>query len=464
MNASEMHNHEHNRSTESDHSSVTENSRSLVVISDVSAQLGGDPEIIPLSQLSGLPVDRFEMDLLPANLQPWALDMQYRLQCPPDYIGVGIMVGLAAAVGNKVTIQPKAADHSWQVVPNLWGLLIGDPSAMKTPAMESALKPISRMEELLKEENIRLTVKDATIQSVQVIQSSNPSGILLVQDEISALFNKFDQPSSTDRQYLLEAFNGGSSYSVDRMSRESVFIEKNTLSLIGTIQPDVLKGIFQTNGSKSDGFMQRLQLAVWPDSIEQEYVDSLPDELAEREAWAVYTSLYQIEATLLQFSSSAQKVFENWMRQSFKQSAELGKDGLSELSSHVTKYRSMVPTIALLIELAQDQNAYEVSEASIVKAVQWSNYLITHAKRIYGIQDKAAIIAEKLVDKKTKLPKNFSPSEVVQKGWSGLTRTEDVKQGIDTLVKHRYLIPMSSSAGTKGGRPSERYRWNNQLE
>ncbi|URQ87867.1 DUF3987 domain-containing protein [Pseudoalteromonas sp. SCSIO 43088] len=433
-----------------------------------------DPNIIPLTKLAGLPVDSFDFTLLPSSLQSWGEDLQHRLQCPPDYVGVGIMIALAAAVGNKVMVQPKANDHSWVVVPNLWGLLIGQPSSMKSPAMDSALKHISKMEESLRDIKVetpsgsafsrRLIVRDTTIEQLQVIQSQNNSGILYVQDEISALFRKFDQPSSNDRQYLLEAFNGNSSYSVDRVTRNSVFIEKNTLSLIGTIQPEVLQSIFLAKESSNDGFMQRLQLAVWPDPVIQEYIDEPPNEAAERTAWATFTTLYQLEEKTLCFSPEAQSVFTYWFKDSIQIINELNKDDQQHsLVNHITKYRKMVPALALLIELAEDPSATEIMEQSIVKAIRWANYLVTHAKRIYGIQDKPTIIAQQILDKREQLNKSFSPSEVTQNNWSGLKTTKDVRLGLEVLIKHNYLIKLDSQISSKGGRPSERYRWNNCL-
>lgn len=440
---------------------------------EASAQQNRDPEIIPLTKLAGLPVDSFDFTLLPSSLQNWGEDLQHRLQCPPDYVGVGIMIALAAAVGNRVMVQPKANDHSWVVVPNLWGLLIGQPSSMKSPAMDSALKHISKMEETLRDIKVetpsgsafsrRLIVRDTTIEQLQVIQSQNNSGILYVQDEISALFRKFDQPSSNDRQYLLEAFNGNSSYSVDRVTRNSVFIEKNTLSLIGTIQPEVLQSIFLAKGSSNDGFMQRLQLAVWPDQVSQEYIDEPPNEAAERTAWAIFTTLYQVEEKILCFSPDAQSVFTCWFKDSIQIINELNKDEQHGLVNHITKYRKMVPALALLIELAEDPSATEIMEQSIVKAIRWANYLVTHAKRIYGIQDKPTIIAQQILDKRKQLNKSFSPSEVTQSNWSGLKSTKEVRHGIEVLVNHNYLIKLDSQLSSKGGRPSERYRWNNCL-
>jgi hypothetical protein len=124
----------------------------------------------------------------------------------------------------------------------------------------------------------------------------------------------------------------------------------------------------------------------------------------------------------------------------------------------------MVPAVALLIELAEDRDANEVVDESIVKAIRWANYLITHAKRIYGTQDKDTLIAQSIIEKRDKLVEPFSPSEVVQKCWSALKNTEDVKRGISVLVKNNYLIKLVSSTSKSGGRPSDRYRWNSQLK
>jgi putative DNA primase/helicase len=444
----------------------------LVKLEDFCGKL--DPEIQPLTQLAGLPVESFHLELLPSSLAPWARDMQHRLQCPLDYIGVSLMIGLASVVGNKVTIQPKANDHTWKVVPNLWGLLIGEPSSMKSPAMSNALKPVSKMDERLRDVLVgsginaayskRLVVRDATIEQVQIIQSDNPTGLLYVQDEISALFRKFDQPSSNDRQYLLEAFNGDSSYSVDRVTRESVFIEKNTLSLVGTIQPDVLQSIFLSKGSSKDGFMQRLQLAVWPDAIQQKYVDEVPDLEAAKRAIELYAELYDTEERTLRFCDDGQAAFEQWYKASIDRIDELATQGQGELVNHITKYRKLVPTVALLIELAENSHADSVSLESVSKAVEWANYLVTHAKRIYGIHDTVAVTAQSILDKRYRLSNEFTPSEVVQRGWKGLKKTPEVRLGIELLAKHNYLIKVDGIIGAKGGRPSERYRWNHSLD
>lgn len=430
-----------------------------------------DPAIIPLTKVDGLPVEKFSFDLLPASLEHFARDIQHRLQCPADYVGVSLMIGLATIIGNQVMIQPKANDHKWKVVPNLWGLLIGEPSSMKTPAMNESLEIITKMDEKLRDVirmpgvyTHRLVVRDSTLEQVQVIQSNNPSGILLIQDEIAALFKKFNQPSGGYRQYLLEAFNGSSPYSVDRIAKSrSLFIEKNTLSLIGTIQPDVLKSMSICNGTSNDGFIQRLQLAVWPDPQPQEYIDVAPDLDAARMANELFKGLYTTHERTLRFNEDAQPIFEGWFKRSMAITDELNRDGQYDLASHITKYGKLVPALSLLLELGENEHATCVSMESISKAIDWVNYLVTHAKRIYGVQDSTALIAQKILNKKERLNSTFTASEVVQNNWKGLNKTQEVRLGIELLAKHNYLIKIIGVIGSQGGRPSERYRWNDAL-
>ena len=47
-------------------------------------------------------------------------------------------------LGRKVAIRPKRQDD-WAVVPNLWGLAVGPPGIMKSPALAEALRPLQRL-------------------------------------------------------------------------------------------------------------------------------------------------------------------------------------------------------------------------------------------------------------------------------------------------------------------------------
>ncbi|MFG9943023.1 DUF3987 domain-containing protein [Pseudomonas aeruginosa] len=63
---------------------------------------------------------------------------------PTGFVGVALVVAVSAVVGRKFTIHPKQHDD-WTVVPNQWGVIIGRPSAMKTPALKQALRPLDAL-------------------------------------------------------------------------------------------------------------------------------------------------------------------------------------------------------------------------------------------------------------------------------------------------------------------------------
>src|SRR5262249_48965234 len=96
------------------------------------------PDPVPLPQAL-LPVAKFYYELLPEKLRPWVKDICERMQCPPDFVAVSVMVVLSMLIGRKVTVRPKQHDN-WTVVCNLWGLIVGRPGVMKTPAMEAVIK------------------------------------------------------------------------------------------------------------------------------------------------------------------------------------------------------------------------------------------------------------------------------------------------------------------------------------
>jgi Protein of unknown function (DUF3987) len=55
------------------------------------------------------------------------------------------MVALGSVIGRKVAVRPQR-QTDWYEVANLWGCIVGRPGALKSPAMDEALKPLYRLE------------------------------------------------------------------------------------------------------------------------------------------------------------------------------------------------------------------------------------------------------------------------------------------------------------------------------
>lgn len=123
----------------------------------IQAQLGGaawqgmPPPLVadqeaPRPLPSGLaPVTPVTADMLPEAFRPWLLDIRERISCPLEFPAVAAIAAAGAVLGRKVGIHPKGQDD-WFELTNLWGLLIGRPSMMKSPAMQEALRPLRALE------------------------------------------------------------------------------------------------------------------------------------------------------------------------------------------------------------------------------------------------------------------------------------------------------------------------------
>jgi hypothetical protein len=90
------------------------------------------------------PVESFNPVLLPDAIRDWVMDEAWRMPCPPDFIAATLIVELSSVIGAHCSIKPKPRD-TWQVVPNLWGGVVGNPSSKKTPASNAAMKPLDRL-------------------------------------------------------------------------------------------------------------------------------------------------------------------------------------------------------------------------------------------------------------------------------------------------------------------------------
>ncbi len=79
---------------------------------------------------------------VPLRLGRYISDVSDRQQSPVDFVAVATLCALAAVIGNGVRIAPKQHDNNWKIVPNLWGVIVGEPSTMKTETMQAALEPL----------------------------------------------------------------------------------------------------------------------------------------------------------------------------------------------------------------------------------------------------------------------------------------------------------------------------------
>src|SRR5262249_58728115 len=119
------------------------------------------------------------------------------------------------------------------------------------------------------------------------------------------------------------------------------------------------------------------------------------------------------------------------------------------LESHLSKYRKLVPGLALICHLV-DNGSGPVGTAAIKRAIAWATYLETHAQRAYGsvtapAGDTARAILARI--RAGHLQGEFTARDVWRPGWSRLTDRVAVQAGLDHLVDYDWLATRRVETG-----------------
>jgi len=276
-----------------------------------------------------------------------------------------------------------------------------------------------------------------------------------------------------ERAFCLQAWNGDTGHTIDRIGRGTIHVEACCMSMLGGIQPGRLRSYLVDaleDGPSNDGLIQRFQLLVWPDTAREfTNVDRAPDAASEEQAARVFRKLVEMDAedpARFRFAPDAQELFNEWY---VELEAKIRGDELHPaLISHLSKYRSLMPSLALLFHLAESAGGGNtVSLQCARRAAAWCEYLESHARRVYSCivtpQLRAAReLADKIKHRKVGTDGFFSCRDVYLKGWSGLDSPEAVKLAAEVLQDAGWVRDVcgESSDPLGRGRPSNRYEVN----
>ena len=484
------------------------------------------PDPLSLDE-EALSVAPFLPDMLPEAISPWLADIADRMQVPLDFLASSVVVILGSLIGRRSGIYPKAFDdwlvvpNLWGAVVGRPSLLkspaiaevmkpleelvakaiagheielaqyelneewyqakkCAQKDSMRKAAKGKDPKRPSTVEELSKAVKPRVKrykTEDGTVEKIGEILQENPRGILVHRDELVGWLKSLDKYGREgDRAFYLESWNGTGSYTVDRIGRGTIHIPALCISIIGGIQPGPLAAYVReasSGGSGDDGLLQRFQLLVWPNVPKTwEKVDREPDQTARAVAFDVFGKIdafapfgpeddHDCKVFALRFDAEAQVGFDEW-RAALEQKLRSG-DISPSMESHLAKYRSLMPKLALIFYIVETVGRGEVPVAvdlrAAQKAIQWCTYLETHATRLYASGRASVLESGRALLRHIRaghLRDGFSIREVYYgRHWAGLETSDQVAGAIKVLEEFGWV---RNEVVKTPGRPSSRIR------
>ncbi len=450
----------------------------------------------------------FPVELLPGKVRKLVVTAARAMACDPAFIAVPLLAVLAACIGNMRRLVLK---RGWSEPAILWAVVVAYSGTMKTPGFKQALQALKKRQvkafaenaeemkrfkrelaeykrdfdswkkkksgeppdEPVEPEAHRFLVDDATVQALAPILQANWRGVLLAKDELRGWlgsFNQFNAGKGSDEAQWL-SMHGGESITVDRrggMPRR-IFVPRASVSVTGTIQPDILHKSLGDD-HRASGLAARLLFALPPRRPKIWTNDDIPPEV-EDAVDGVIRQLLTLqsqcnaegdpEPVFLGMDTAAKNVWIKFYNEHNQEQAQLDGD----LCASWSKLEGYAARLALIIHLtrwAEGDGSVDVDKvdvASVEAGIALSRWFGNEAKRVYGVLDENDSSREhrKLIDLIERRGGSITIRELTQLSRPYRDNPEAAEKVLNGLVIAGLGEWEPVQTTSAGGRPTTRF-------
>jgi hypothetical protein len=459
-----------------------------------------------LPEPPALPLD----DVFSTGWTKWMRAAAEAKGAPADYVMAAVLAVCGSLIGNTRWVSPW---QGWAEPPILWSVVVGNPSANKSPALDAVLIPLKQAERRIRDKDqtalsewkgkaevaklaesawkesvkaaikageepsprpdsadagpepflTRLAVSDTTIERLAVILSHQPRGTLLARDELAGWLMGMTRYSGggSDRPFWLEAY-GGRGYTVERMGRENVYVERLSVAVVGGIQPDRLRSLLTK--TDDDGLLARF-LPIWPHPAPIKRPSLFYDEaFVESAITRLLTLKMPVDEEggerpwFIHFSDDARQLLDGF-RETVR-GWEAGTEGL--LLSFIGKLPGMAARLSLVLAhlewaSGEAEEPGEIGVDHFGRAAHLvSDYLLPMARRAYA--DASVPSVERAARRLAGLIREenwhqFSSREVLRLNRPGIGTSDELNPALKALEEAELIRSVSDQRNAGRGRP-----------
>ena len=458
-------------------------------------------------------------DILGPKLARWLIQAAEAKSAPADYVFAGLLSVCSTLIGNNRWVSPWSG---WKEPPLIWCMIIGLPSAGKSPGLDALADPLriaeaklradaaeqhvewQRKKELAniaervwkekvkaamadgttpppkpKEAEIgpepilpRLMVNDATIEALAALLASRPEGVLQMRDELAGWLEGMVRYSKgSDRPFWIEAY-GGRGWSVERKHQSPLTVDRLSIGILGGIQPDRLISLLLK--SDDDGLLARL-VPIWPHPAPIKRPQQQADDVFIANLIEKLLSLGMVEdkegnsqPRLIPFAEPARERMDEF-RIAVRE-WEKASEGL--LVSFIGKLPGLAARLSLVFAYLDwavegTDEPWEISVTHFARAAKLiEEYILPMARRSYASASVSQVerSARHLVAIiREKGWRQFTSREVLRLERSGLGTKKELDPVLEVLVEGDCIRPKEDKTLSQGGRRSRIYEVNSAL-
>ncbi len=471
------------------------------------------PEIESL-EVPNLP--EFPAHVLPPALRSWVMAESRATQTPLDLPGLVSLAACSSLIARKVEVSPR---DGWREPTNIFTVVLLPPGNRKSPVFSDALKPLRELEaelieaarptvvreqserrqleaRLKKLERVaaekddeharheagnvaeqlanmpeavlpRLLVDDATSEKLGMllaeqggrIASMSPEGGVF--DLMAGLYSRNSTPQFT--VHLLA--HAADDILTDRVSRQSVRVERPALTCAYTVQPQVILGLAKNPAFRGRGLLGRFLFSSPKSRIGSREV--APNPVPESVSLGyrhVVRQLGRIEGEhVLHLSMDAARAFLEWETEIEAMLAEGGPmEGIRDWGG---KLAGATLRIAAVLHCAERGAAGDIQAGTVNAAVEIARYLIPHAEAVLETMearedtkdDDARYVLRWI---KRQEISRFTRRMAHQGGRRRFHVVDDIDPALRELTARGYIRKVSQQAAGPGRPPSPEYEVN----
>lgn len=362
------------------------------------------------------PALAFPVDVLPRGLAEMICYAADSMGCAIDYPALASLAVASGAIGRSFAIRLKPG---WTESALLYVAGVGDPGTTKSPAItlmaqilwSIAKEKLTKYQGEMKDHRSgdgpaptlqRIVVEDTTVEALAPMLRDNPRGLLMVRDELTALFaghNQYKRGRGADRQFYLSNWSGAP-INVDRKSNPDgipIHIPHPYLAIVGGLTPGMLSELSEAKG-RDDGFLDRI-LFGFPEPTRVRWCpDGIPDDVNALWQQAVRRLLAREmvhdeggdRPFFVGFSRDALERFVAWFDGHCEETE--ADDFSPHLKGMWAKFRAYCARLALILDRLHRafwdedwQGPVDISARNLEGAIQLIDYFKAHGRRVRSL-------------------------------------------------------------------------------